>query len=162
MIFKNSFLLAVFSILSVLLGIFRDRLLATHVGVGPILDIYNAAFRLPDFLYAMSLAFVTAGTVVPFLTIENKAGNVIDSRHRLSSISLFFAGWASLVGLIIAITLPLYARIIVPGFTDEQLVTFISVTRILMLQPILLGITSLISCFAQMKNHFVLYGISPL
>jgi putative peptidoglycan lipid II flippase len=162
MIFKNSILLSFFSILSVLLGIFRDRLLSTHVGIGPTLDIYNAAFRLPDFLYAMSLAFVTAGTVVPFLTVENKAGGIIDSRHKLSSISLFFAGVASLFGLVIIITIPLYARIIVPGFTQEQVEIFINVTRLLMLQPILLGITSLISCFAQMKNHFILYGIAPL
>lgn len=162
MILKNSALLAIFSILSVLLGVVRDRLLSTHIGVGPILDIYNAAFRLPDFLYAMSLAFVTAGTVVPFLTIENKAGNIIDSRHKLSSISLFFAGVASLFGIVIIITIPLYAHIIVPGFTSEQTSVFISVTRLLMLQPIILGITSLISCFAQMRNHFVLYGIAPL
>ncbi len=162
MILKNSALLAIFSILSVLLGIVRDRLLATHVGVGPILDIYNASFRLPDFLYAMSLAFVTAGTVVPFLTVENKAGHMIDSRHKLSSLSLFFAGAASLIAVVIVVTLPLYARLIVPGFTDEQLQVFITVTRIMMIQPIILGITSLISCFAQLKNHFVLYGIAPL
>lgn len=162
MIFKNSVLLAVFSFLSVLLGIVRDRLLATHIGVGPILDVYNASFRLPDFLYAISLAFVTAGTVVPFLTLENRSGNIIDSRHKLSSISLFFAGIASLIGVVISGTVPLYAHIIVPGFTDEQTLMFISITRLLMIQPILLGVTSLISCFAQMKNHFVLYGISPL
>ncbi len=162
MILKNSALLAIFSILSVLLGIVRDRLLATHVGVGPILDIYNASFRLPDFLYAMSLAFVTAGTVVPFLTVENKAGHMIDSRHKLSSISLFFGATAALIALFIVITLPLYARFIVPGFTDDQLQTFINVTSIMMIQPIILGITSLISCFAQLKNHFVLYGIAPL
>lgn len=162
MILKNSVLLAVFSLVSVLLGIVRDRLLSTHVGVGPLLDIYNAAFRLPDFLYGMSLAFVTAGTVIPFLTIENKNGNIIDSRHRLSSISLFFAGISSLLGLIIVVTLPLYARTIVPGFNEDQIKIFIDITRILMLQPIILGITSLISCFAQMKNHFILYGIAPL
>jgi putative peptidoglycan lipid II flippase len=162
MILKNSFLLAFFSAASVLLGILRDRLLATHVGVGAILDIYNAAFRLPDFLYAMSLAFITAGTVVPFLTVENKSGNIVDSRHKLSSISLFFASFSSFVGLFITLTIPLYAHFIVPGFTPSQLEVFISVTRILMVQPILLGLTSLISCFAQMKNHFVLYGIAPL
>jgi putative peptidoglycan lipid II flippase len=162
MILKNSVLLAIFSTLSVLLGIVRDRLLSTHVGVGPVLDIYNAAFRIPDFLYAFSLAFVTAGTVIPFLTIENKRGQIVDSRHRLSSIALFFGGLSSLVGLVIAVTIPLYAQYIVPGFTEEQLVVFIDVTRILMIQPVLLGVTSLISCFAQMRNHFILYGIAPL
>jgi len=162
MILKNSALLAIFSILSVILGIFRDRLLATQVGIGPILDIYNASFRLPDLLYAVALAFVTAGTVVPFLTVEDKPGHIIDSRHKLSSVSLFFGGVISLLGLLIAITLPLYAHFIVPGFTNDQLDVFISVTRIMLIQPIILGITSLISCFAQLKNHFVLYGIAPL
>lgn len=155
-------LLAFFSGLSILLGILRDRLLATNVGVGPVLDIYNASFRLPDFLYALSLAFITAGTVIPYLTVENKNGHMVDSRHKLSSISLFFAGVISLLGIIIAITIPLYAEYIVPGFTEEQLSTFINVTRILMLQPLLLGISSLISCFAQMRNEFLLYGIAPL
>lgn len=162
MILKNSALLAIFSILSVLLGIVRDRLLATHVGVGPILDIYNASFRLPDFLYAMSLAFVTAGTVVPFLTVEDKHGRIVDSRHKLSSVALFFAGSISLLAIVVAITLPLYARLVVPGFTEDQITTFIAVTRLMLVQPIILGITSLISCFAQLKNHFVLYGIAPL
>jgi putative peptidoglycan lipid II flippase len=162
MIFKNSILLGIFSFLSVLLGIFRDRLLATTVGVGPVLDIYNAAFRFPDFLYALSLAFVTAGTIVPFLTIEDKNGNVVDSRHKLSSVSLFFAGCISLLAIVIAITLPLYARYVVPGFTEEQVEVFISVTRLMLIQPMLLGITSLISCFAQLKNHFILYGVAPL
>ena len=162
MIFKNSVLLAVFSILSVVLGIFRDRLLSTMVGIGPVLDIYNAAFRIPDFLYALALAFVTSGTVVPFLTVEDKNGHIIDARHKLSSLALFFGGVISLLGLVLAITLPLYAHLIVPGFTESQLETFISVTRIMLIQPVLLGLTSLISCFAQLKNHFVLYGIAPL
>lgn len=162
MIFKNSVLLAIFSLLSVLLGIFRDRLLSTMVGIGPVLDVYNAAFRVPDFLYALSLAFVTSGTVVPFLTVEDRRGQIIDSRHKLSSISLFFGGVISLCAVIIAITLPLYAHSIVPGFSEEQMSVFISVTRILLVQPILLGLTSLISCFAQLKNHFILYGIAPL
>ena len=162
MIIKNSMLLAFFGGLSILLGIVRDRLLATHVGIGPVLDIYNASFRLPDFLYALSLAFITAGTVVPYLTVEDKNGHIVDSRHKLSSIALFFGGIISLLGVFIALTIPLYAHLIAPGFTEEQLSVFIDVTRILMIQPLLLGISSLISCFAQMRNEFLLYGIAPL
>lgn len=145
-----------------MLGVVRDRLLATQVGVGPVLDIYNASFRFPDFLYAMMLAFVTAGTVVPFLTKENGNGAIVDPRHKLSSITLFFAGFIGVVSVVIGITLPLYAHAIVPGFSEEQVAQFIATTRIMLLQPFFLGLTSLISCFAQMRNEFVLYGISPL
>ena len=162
MIFKNSLLIGLFSIFSVLLGIVRDRLLATVVGIGPTLDVYNAAFRIPDFLYSLALAFVTSATVVPFLTVENKHGVLVDARHKLSSAMILFLLVISFCALVIAISLPLYASLIVPGFTFSQREEFIFVTRILLLQPIFLGITSIISCFAQLKNHFLLYGIAPL
>lgn len=162
MILKNSLIIGIFSILSVLLGVVRDRLLATNVGIGETLDIYNAAFRLPDLLYAFSLAFVTSATVVPFLTVENKRGDIEDPRKKLSSIFLFIGIGLTFLGVVIAITMPYYARFVVPGFTDAQLDTFIYVSRLLLIQPILLGLTSLISCFAQLKNHFILYGVAPL
>ncbi|MEN9551995.1 MAG: hypothetical protein RI935_372 [Candidatus Parcubacteria bacterium] len=162
MILKNSVIIAFFSILSVLLGVVRDRLLATNVGVGEILDVYNAAFRLPDLLYALSLAFVTSATVVPFLTVEDKKGNIEDPRKKLSSTFLFVGIMLTIVGTIIALTVHLYARFIVPGFSQEQIDTFVSVTRLLLIQPVLLGLTSLISCFAQLKNHFIIFGVAPL
>ncbi len=162
MIAKNSALLAFFSILSLLLAIVRDRLLAVYVGVGPALDVYNASFRIPDLMYGILLAFVTSGTVVPYLTKENSHGTLVDPRTKLASLMFFFVGIIGVLAALVAITLPLFAHLIVPGFSAEQTALFITTTRILLLQPIVLGITSLISCFAQLKNHFVLYGLSPL
>jgi ATP-dependent DNA helicase RecG len=55
----------------------------------------------------------------------------------------------------VAITLPLYTRVLVPGFSEEQISQFLITTRLLMFQPLLLGVSSLISCFAQLKNEFI-------
>lgn len=162
MIFKNSLLLALFSVLSVVLGIVRDKLLAVYVGVGPTLDVYNAAFRLPDFIYGIFLAFITAGTVVPFLTKENKNGHLIESEKRFTSLLFFFSSAMVVLMIIVVVLIPHLARFIVPGFSETQLQEFIFATRLLMAQPLLLGISSLISCFAQLKNEFLYYGIAPL
>jgi putative peptidoglycan lipid II flippase len=162
MIFKNSALLAFFSVLSLLLAIVRDRLLAMNVGVGPTLDVYNASFRIPDLIYGAILAFVTSGTVVPYLTRENKHGDILDPKIKLASLTMFFVAIIGFLALIIALTLPLFAHFLVPGFTEAQVATFVTTTRLLLLQPIILGVTSLISCLAQMKNQFLLYGLSPL
>ena len=43
-----AFLVASSSLVSRLLGIFRDRILAGEFGAGDTLDIYYAAFRLPE------------------------------------------------------------------------------------------------------------------
>lgn len=155
-------LIGLFSALSLFLAIIRDRLLSTQVGVGPLLDVYNASFRIPDLLYAFLFALVTAGTVVPFLTEEDKNKKILDPRKKVYSLSIFFASIIGIIGGLIAVTLPLYAHLLVPGFTDLQLEQFIFATRVLLIQPFFLGLTSLISCLSQLRNEFILYGISPL
>ncbi len=155
-------LLAFFSVLSVLLAIVRDRLLAVYVGVGPMLDVYNASFRIPDLLYGLFLSFITAGTIVPFLTKENKNGEIIESEKRFSSVLMFFSLMMSILIIVVIFTIQFYAKYVVPGFNEDQIRLFIVVTRILMVQPLILGISSLISCFAQLKNEFIYYGLAPL
>ena len=164
MIFKNSAFLAIFALLSALLGVLRDRLLAHYVGVGITLDIYNASFRMPDFLYGAVLAFITAPTVIPFMTQKEKddTDTNTDERHTLSSITFFFSLFIAIVSVIVYIALPHVAHYFVPGFDVASQGLFIHITRILLIQPFLLGLSSLFSCFAQMKNHFIFYAISPI
>ncbi len=124
MILRNSAILAFFSILSLLLAVLRDRLLAGYVGVGPVLDIYNASFRIPDLMYGAVLAFVTSGTVVPFLTKEDKKGDLIDPQAKLASLSLFFIGAMGILAFFFALILPYIAHMLVPGFSPDQVATF--------------------------------------
>ena len=48
---EAAYLLAVFGISSQILALIRDRLLTRELGAGEILDIYYAAFRIPDFIF---------------------------------------------------------------------------------------------------------------
>ena len=92
MIFRNSVLLAFFSGLSLLLGIARDRLLSHYVGVGPMLDVYNASFRIPDLIYGIMLSFVSAVTVVPFITKAIHDNDKKELEVRFNSLLFFFSG----------------------------------------------------------------------
>ena len=47
---QAALLLGSFAFFSQVLGLIRDRLLAHFVGPGQALDIYYAAFRVPDFI----------------------------------------------------------------------------------------------------------------
>ena len=62
---EAAFLLAIATIISNLLALLRDRLLAARFGAGIELDIYYAAFRVPDLLYAFSLFFVASTAIIP-------------------------------------------------------------------------------------------------
>ncbi|NMB48784.1 murein biosynthesis integral membrane protein MurJ [Candidatus Kuenenbacteria bacterium] len=60
----SAIVIAIFSILSKIMGLFRDRLLASKFGAGDVLDAYYAAFKLPDLIFntlvlgALSAAFI--------------------------------------------------------------------------------------------------------
>ena len=162
MIAKNSFLLAFFSVVSLLLGILRDRLLAEYVGVGPVLDVYKAAFRIPDLVYGILFSFVSAVTVVPFITKAVHDNDKKELEVRFNSLFFFFSVVIFVIALVIIITLPLFAKYLVSGFSQEQLSLFIFSSRVLMIQPFLLGLSALISCLGQVRHRFLLYSTAPL
>ena len=162
MIFKNSVIIGIFTVLSVLLGVIRDRLLSEYVGVGSSLDIYNAAFRVPDLALGMLFAFVSSATVIPFISKAVHDKDYVDIEKRMSSLFFFFGSMMALAGVIIVGALPYIAHIIVPGFSDAARAEYVTYTRILMLQPILLGLSTLLSTYFQAKQRFYIYGVAPL
>ncbi len=56
------------SLISRLLGLIRDRMLAGTFGAGDELDIYYAAFRIPDLVYSLLvLGAISAGFIPVFV-----------------------------------------------------------------------------------------------
>jgi putative peptidoglycan lipid II flippase len=162
MILKNSIIIGIFSILSVLLGMLRDRLLAEYVGIGTQLDLYNAAFRLPDLALGILLSFAASATIIPFLSKAIDEKNTEEIERRVSTLFVFFGTLMTALSVFVIVTIPLYAKFIVPGFSVADTESFILYTRILMIQPIFLGLSTLISTVAQSKHQFYIYGVAPL
>jgi putative peptidoglycan lipid II flippase len=161
MILRNSAILAFFSVVSLLLGIVRDRLLATIVGVGPMLDIYNASFRIPDLMYGIFFAVVSAQTVVPFLT-KHTDEEKEELESKFNSLFFFFSVTLIVLALFALLLLPFITPFVVPGFDEFQKKYFIICSSILLVQPLFLGLSALVSCLAQVKHRFILYSLAPL
>ena len=51
--------------LSRLLGLVRDRLLASNFGIGAQTDAYTAAFRIPDLLFTLLVSGAFAVSFIP-------------------------------------------------------------------------------------------------
>ena len=58
-------LLGLSALISRFLGLIRDRLLAGKFGAGEELDIYFAAFRIPDFVYGILIMGGVAAVFLP-------------------------------------------------------------------------------------------------
>jgi len=158
---QGFFILIITSFVSALLGLLRDRFLAGQFGAGSNLDIYFAAFRIPDFVYNI---IIGGGILVAFLPIfaqeyvENK-----EKAWRLTNnvLNIFFIFLVFLSATLFLLT-PFLVEFIAPGFTADQKETTALLTRILFLSPILFGISNLFSGVINYFNRFLIYGLGPI
>jgi len=155
---EAAYLLAFFALCSQLLALVRDRLLAADFGASHTLDIYYAAFRIPDFLFATIASLLSLYALLPVLTrLEREhEGHMISFLEQC--LLLFFVGMGAL-SFVVFLLAPWLVPLVVPGIHDPQLVTLV---RILLLQPILLGASNILGSLTQLRHRFFLYSISPL
>ena len=160
---QAAYLLAVFSLGSQVLALVRDRLLAAAFGAGHTLDLYYAAFRVPDFLFATVASLFSLYALLPILSRIQKEGEGMMASFLRSMLVVFFGGMA-VVGMIAYIFAPVLAPLVAPGIAADAAsrADLILLMRILLLQPILLGASNTIAALTQLRHRFVLYSVSPL
>ncbi|MEK7645049.1 MAG: lipid II flippase MurJ [Patescibacteria group bacterium] len=159
---EAAYLLAFFAFLAQLLALLRDRLFAYFFGAGNVIDVYYAAFRIPDFIFVSIATTVSISVLVPFF-IEKMERNKEEGRAFIDhTFSVFF--FAIVVVSIIAFFLmPWLTPIVLPGFAnDPALPQLVTLSRILLLSPLLLGFSNFLASITQIHNRFFLYALSPV
>ncbi len=160
---EAAYLVAIFAFLSQMLALVRDRLLAGTFGAGSTLDIYYAAFRVPDFLFATVASLLSLYALMPTLSrLEEESENTMMSFMR-QMLLLFFVGMGLVSGFVF-IFAPQILALLAPGFVHgtPEYSQLLLLTRVLLLQPILLGASNILANLTQMRHRFLLYSISPL
>lgn len=159
---EAAFLLGGFALLSQFLGLIRDRMLAHQFGAGNSLDMYYAAFRVPDFLYASVASFVAVTVLIPFLLERMGEGKEDEAKRFFYSVFLAFTGLIFAVTILAFFAMPVLAPYIVPGFSDHDTDMFVMLSRILLLSPIILGFSNLFGSVTQTYRRFLVFALGPV
>ena len=157
---QAAYVLAIFAFGSQLLALLRDRLLAHEFGAGAELDIYYAAFRIPDLLFVLFASTLSVYVLIPFVTKLKEGENKAAARNLLSEVFSLFLIVYALVAAVLFLTAPWFLDRLFPGIQDQEML--VNLTRVLLLQPLFLGISSLFGVVTQLGHRFVLYAVSPL
>lgn len=159
---EAAYLIAAFALMSQLLALVRDKLLAYSFGAGHILDIYYASFRLPDLIFVSIGSLVSASVLLPFFIDKFEKGREEGKRFSDSIFTLFFASMV-IVSAIAYFVVPYLIPFLLPGFAHDLMLTDLIVsTRILLLSPFFLGLSNLFSSVTQMRHRFLVYAASPV
>ncbi|NIP32796.1 murein biosynthesis integral membrane protein MurJ [Candidatus Saccharibacteria bacterium] len=162
-IISAAVIVAAASLASRLLGVLRDRILAGEFGAGSELDIYYAAFRLPDLVYSLIVAgALSAGFIPIFAELVNGHKHPRNAwRVANGVLNILVVGLAILCALL-AIFAPWIIPVITPGFDSEKLELTILLSRIMFLSPFFLGLSAVFGGILQTYKRFILYSFAPI
>lgn len=151
------------TLLSRVVGIISDRILAHYYGAGPIMDAYYTAFKIPDLIYNLLIVgALTAGFIPTFTKLLNEKDKN-STAWKLANNILNILGIALLILCAFGVVFtPWLNRFIAPGFSGENLARVNMFTRIMFLSPIFLGISMIFGGILQSLRRFTLYAIAPV
>ncbi|MBU1246981.1 oligosaccharide flippase family protein, partial [Patescibacteria group bacterium] len=142
------------------MAVIRDRLFAS-MGAGVELDIYFASFRIPDILFVAIASFVALTVILPFF-IEKLNTNKQQARDFINSIFTLFFLAIIIISIVVFFAVPYLVEIFFSGFEVGAQEEVVLLTRILLLSPILLGISNLFASITQTFRKFFVYALSPV
>lgn len=162
-ILSASLVLAITFGISAILGFLRSRFLyaAFYKCCVVQLDVYNAAFRLPDLIFKLLVTGALSASFIPVFSSylhksEKKAYEIASSVINILLIVFF----------IVAVIVLIFARqltgLIASGFSPQQLVLMTNLTRILLLAQIFFLLSNFISAILQVNQVFIIPSLSPI
>lgn len=155
-------ILAVFGMLSRILGLIRDRLLASTFGAGDILDVYYASFRIPDFLYGILVLGGLSAAFIPIFSKIYTKGNLDEAWKLTSDFLVFLVGSIAFLACILFLGMPVFIYAVAPGFEGLKLSLTIELTRIMLLSPIILGASAVFGGVLISRRSFFSYATAPI
>ncbi len=160
---QAALLMGCFTLLSQILALFRDRFIAHYIGPSQQLDAYYAAFRVPDLIFISIASLASITVLIPFIVERMKGEKVTDeARKFLNDVFTVFLGMLIVVAFIAFLIMPYLASFIAPGFTPMMQAKVVLLSRIMLLSPILMGLSSLFGTVTQLFRKFFIYSLSPI
>ena len=156
---QAAYLLAALTFASQALALLRDRTFAHTFGAGPVLDLYYAAFRVPDLVFALVSSLVSAYVIIPRITGMDRE----TTRKLLSESASFLLGVGGAICLALALFMPQLLALLYPDLAiSARQAEFVLLARILLLQPILLGLSGVLASVTQVHRRFFIFALSPV
>ena len=165
-------ILAGSTLLSSLLGFFRDRQLNSAympsengalAGYPVGLDAYTAAFMVPDFMFAVLVSGALSVTFIPVFNERWVKGNK-QSAWQISSSMINFMALITMAAsvLIIIFADPLMKYLIAPGLSESGHALAVSMMQVIAVNPFIFAVAAVIASIQQAVGRFMFCALAPM
>jgi len=147
-----------------ILGLLRDRFLAGaffNPATSWQLDVYFAAFRLPDMIFQLLVVGALSAAFIPvfsqYLFTKKAEAWHIASSVITAGLVLFFL----LASVLAIFSLPL-SRLIAPSFSTAQLQLMSNLTRVLIIAQVFFLVSNFLTGILQSHHYFLVPALAPI
>ncbi len=159
---RNSTLVATGIFLSRIAGLVRQRVLSHYLGISGTSDIWNAAFRIPNFLQNLLGEGALSASFIPAYARLLGEERHDEARRLASAILGLLATVVAVVVLVGVLVTPWLVAAIEPGFTEPQLALTTTLVRIFFPAAGLLVISAWCLGVLNSHGHFLLSYAAPV
>ena len=152
------------TLVSALLGIFRDRILNSYyLDTYPTgIDAYTAAFTIPDFMFFILTSGALAVSFIPVFNERLVKGNKKSAWELSSSLINLFALITFVASILMMIFAePLVRYVVGPGLDEPGTILAINMMRVIAINPFLMSIATVLASIQQAVGRFVFYALAP-
>jgi putative peptidoglycan lipid II flippase len=149
-------------LVSRLLGLLRDVIIGAQFGTSGNYDAYVAAFRIPDIIYTLIAGGILVSAFVPtftgYLAREERSG-----AWRLASAVINLVVVVLIIAAAITALLaePIVRYLLAPGFSAEAQALTVQLMRLLLIPPIIFGVSGVVMGILYAHQSFWLPGLAP-
>ncbi|MFN8492328.1 MAG: murein biosynthesis integral membrane protein MurJ [Caldilineaceae bacterium] len=152
---EASFILMASFFLSAALGAIRQILFNAQFGVGMEANAYYAAFRLPDTLFSLVAGGALSSAMIPVLLNTQRAEGETSGWRLVNLVATTLVAFFALLVLVVELFTPFFVtRLLAPGFDAATSQLTITLTRIMLLQAVVLALGSVATAVLNSRNQF--------
>jgi putative peptidoglycan lipid II flippase len=150
-------------VLSRLLGLAREAVIAGQFGTSAQYDTYLRAFSIPDTLFLIIIGGAVGSAFIPVFTRFMSRDQETEAWHLTSTLINASVVLLSLGGIVMGLAAPaLVGSIIAPASTPADQAVAVDLTRILLLSPLFLGLGGWAMGILNARQHFLLPALAPV
>lgn len=149
-------------VVSRILGLARDVVISAHFGTSGEYDAYVTAFRIPDIIFTLMAGGALASAFIPtfsgYLVRQDEEG-----AWRLASsvVNLLLIAVSASAILAALLAEPIVTRLLAPGFDAAKVALTVPLMRLLLIAPVIFGVSGVVMGVLNARQQFWLPGLAP-
>ncbi len=149
-------------LVSRLIGLVRESVFAHTLGVSKAADVYQAAFRIPDWFSTLLAGGALSMVFIPIFSAHIERGDEARGWRTFSNMANLLLAIMAVVGSAFWIFAPFLSQLLAPGFSPEQLALLTRLTRIILPAQVFHILGGLLSASLLARDRHLVPAVAPL